>query len=70
MAATWTNPFHGVSHLIDAKNKNCWVTVSNYGTSAIVKCWFEGCGMSPIIKPFGNAVDAKKFGESWFKNSQ
>ena len=62
-AADWTKPFHGMQHL---GTGNRWATVTNYGSSAELTCWFPGCGFRPDVTTHTDADRARQAGESWF----
>lgn len=62
--ATWTAPFHGVQHLKNT-GKASRVSVADYSSFALLKCWFPGCGFNPIETKHNDAAAARQAGEQW-----
>jgi hypothetical protein len=58
----WTTAYYGVQHCGTCSLKTRWATVEDYGTVAVLSCWFPGCGFYPEQIDFKSAELARQRG--------
>lgn len=68
VAATWSAPLAGLSHLLSV-DPSRWATVVDHGTWAELNRWYPGCKFRPIESRFDTVEHehAKRAGEKWLE---